>query len=284
MGADRPERRVMEELLLQGQSAAVQFQLLLKNPPSRDGSDRSGPSPDELLGKILRSFDEGLSVLGSCRESACAGHDRQVSPCSGESSKSKKRVDLKGRRGCHKRRKASQAWMTVSSTVEDNHAWRKYGQKVILNAKYPRSYFRCTHKHDQDCKALKQVQRMEEDPQMFHITYIGVHTCSRDNIKVPRMLITDSDTCVGESFPVKQELREEAKSDLTNDNVSSRDSFLLAGLESCHHQPNDPASVSSARMGFGDVDDSLGYELEFLRSGVSFDDEFPIEDTEFLCQ
>ncbi|TVU01606.1 hypothetical protein EJB05_52932, partial [Eragrostis curvula] len=27
--------------------------------------------------------------------------------------------------------------------VEDGHSWRKYGQKPILGAKYPRSYYRC---------------------------------------------------------------------------------------------------------------------------------------------
>lgn len=35
-------------------------------------------------------------------------------------------------------RKISQSWTTVSPTLEDGHAWRKYGQKEILNSKYPR--------------------------------------------------------------------------------------------------------------------------------------------------
>ncbi|XP_030468577.1 WRKY DNA-binding transcription factor 70-like [Syzygium oleosum] len=305
MGTDGPEgspssaviqtKRVMEELL-RGNSAAIQLQLLLKNSPGQNGPGGSGSSsPDELLETILRSFTESLSVLGSRCGSASAGHDRRVSPSSGESSESKRRLDLKDRRGSHKRRKTSQTWTKVSPTIEDNHAWRKYGQKVILNAKHPRSYFRCTHKYDQDCKAAKQVQRMEDNPQMFHITYIGVHTC-RDIMKTPQMLITDPDTCVGESFPVKQEPREDAKSDLTNDNVSSM-GFLFTGLESSD-QPNDLASVSSARMGFDDtangdpavhtmcpfVDaaDSHGLGMEFLRNSVSFDgDHFHFDESEF---
>lgn len=40
-----------------------------------------------------------------------------------------------------------------------------------------RSYFRCTHKFDQGCKASKQVQRSEDDPSSFVITYFGEHTC-----------------------------------------------------------------------------------------------------------
>lgn len=127
-------KRVVEELL-RGRCAAIQLQLLLQNPPSRDASDGSRSlSAEELAEKILRSFAEGLSVLGSCCESASAGHDHQVSPSSGESGDSKRRLNLKDRSGCHKRRcdqesKASQTWIKVSSTTQDNHAWRKYGQK-----------------------------------------------------------------------------------------------------------------------------------------------------------
>ncbi|KAF8009794.1 hypothetical protein BT93_J0709 [Corymbia citriodora subsp. variegata] len=283
-------KRLMEGLLLQGKNSAIQLQLLLKN--SQDGSDGSGSSSEELLGKILGSFAQGLSLLGSCSESASAGHDRRVSPSSGESGESKRRLNLKDRRGPHKRSKASQTWVKVSSTGEDNHAWRKYGQKMILNSKYPRSYFRCTHKYDQGCKAAKQVQRMEDDPQMFQVTYIGVHTCW-DIMKTPRMLIADPDTCVDECFPIKQELREDAKSDLTNDNVPSADFFLITGLGSSD-QPNGPASVSSERMGFddangdhavptmypfGDVANSHGLEIDSL----SFDGDFSFDESEFLA-
>lgn len=36
-------------------------------------------------------------------------------------------------------RRTSQSWVRESSVlVDDGHAWRKYGQKVILNAKHPR--------------------------------------------------------------------------------------------------------------------------------------------------
>lgn len=41
-----------------------------------------------------------------------------------------------------------------------------------------RSYFRCTYKYTQGCKATKQVQKLEVEPRMFNITYIGNHTCN----------------------------------------------------------------------------------------------------------
>ncbi|KAI9108019.1 hypothetical protein K1719_020892 [Acacia pycnantha] len=73
-----------------------------------------------------------------------------------------------------------QTWVeeTKRSPKEDGHAWRKYGQKIILKAKHPRNYYRCTHKHDQGCEAIKQVQKIQDDPPLFRTTYFGHHTCT----------------------------------------------------------------------------------------------------------
>ncbi|XP_022146751.1 probable WRKY transcription factor 54, partial [Momordica charantia] len=40
-----------------------------------------------------------------------------------------------------------------------------------------RSYFRCTHKYDQGCKATKQVQKMDDGSGNYKITYMASHTC-----------------------------------------------------------------------------------------------------------
>ncbi|KAK9069635.1 hypothetical protein SSX86_011539 [Deinandra increscens subsp. villosa] len=61
----------------------------------------------------------------------------------------------------------------------DGYMWRKYGQKEILNAKYPREYYRCTYRNTHGCCATKQVQRSSEDPSIFDITYLGKHTCPK---------------------------------------------------------------------------------------------------------
>ncbi|CAO2149440.1 unnamed protein product [Urochloa humidicola] len=61
--------------------------------------------------------------------------------------------------------------------ADDGYSWRKYGQKDILGAKYPRAYFRCTHRNSQGCTATKQVQRCDEDPTVFDVIYYGTHTC-----------------------------------------------------------------------------------------------------------
>lgn len=44
-----------------------------------------------------------------------------------------------------------------------------------------RSYYRCTYKNTQNCWATKQVQRSDEDPTIFYITYRGTHTCINGN-------------------------------------------------------------------------------------------------------
>ncbi|XP_051143570.1 WRKY transcription factor 55 [Andrographis paniculata] len=60
---------------------------------------------------------------------------------------------------------------------DDGHTWRKYGQKEILGSIYPRSYYRCTHQKFYGCPAKKLVQRLDQDPRTFKVTYRGSHTC-----------------------------------------------------------------------------------------------------------
>lgn len=42
-----------------------------------------------------------------------------------------------------------------------------------------RGYYRCTHRNIQGCLATKQVQRSDDDPTVFEITYRGRHTCNQ---------------------------------------------------------------------------------------------------------
>ncbi|KAJ7965160.1 putative WRKY transcription factor [Quillaja saponaria] len=209
--------RIITELV-RGKEFASQLKALLQKPFGVNGSP--SVSAEELTVKILRSFSETLSVLTSSDQSgvnevcknlaiSCENDSPLAASCndrrsenSGESTKR----SLANRRGSYQRRKTAQIRTTVSPTTEDSHAWRKYGQKEILNSKYPRSYFRCTHKPDQGCKAIKQVQRIEENPEMYRTTYIGHHTCNNVILKAPHMLrVTDSsssDPC-WESFLVR---------------------------------------------------------------------------------
>lgn len=40
-----------------------------------------------------------------------------------------------------------------------------------------RSYYRCTHKNYYGCEAKKKVQRLDDDPFMYEVTYCCNHTC-----------------------------------------------------------------------------------------------------------
>ncbi|VFQ77512.1 unnamed protein product [Cuscuta campestris] len=60
---------------------------------------------------------------------------------------------------------------------DDGYTWRKYGQKDILGSSFPRAYYRCTHQRLYDCPAKKQVQRVDDNPYIFKVTYRYRHTC-----------------------------------------------------------------------------------------------------------
>ncbi|XP_073364468.1 uncharacterized protein [Aegilops tauschii subsp. strangulata] len=72
----------------------------------------------------------------------------------------------------------------------DGFHWRKYGEKKILNAVFPRvacavvnvlgrSYYRCGYSDEHRCPAKKLVQQQNNsDPPVVMVTLINDHTCS----------------------------------------------------------------------------------------------------------
>ncbi|CAL0330317.1 unnamed protein product [Lupinus luteus] len=57
--------------------------------------------------------------------------------------------------------------------IADRYSWRKYGQKYIKGAPYPRDYYRCSSV--KGCPARKRVERDEEDFNILVINYHGDH-------------------------------------------------------------------------------------------------------------
>ncbi|WCJ20098.1 WRKY DNA-binding transcription factor 70 [Euphorbia peplus] len=246
MGSCNSENMILQnesilKQLLQGQDCAFQLQILLrKSVEDQNYSFLSSSSCDDLMLKILTSFTDPLSYLTAtttpASDEVCSKNNLltsqvidtdQRSEDSGESRKrpSGSATSAYHSRGSYKRKKTSNSLTKVSPIVEDSHAWRKYGQKDILNAKYPRSYFRCTHKYDQGCRATKQVQKKEDDPNLYLITYIRSHTCS-DSLKIPQnnnnndIICWEYSNCSSSSAPtlIKEEttISDQAQS---NDNV-----------------------------------------------------------------
>ncbi|MED6195664.1 WRKY Transcription Factor [Stylosanthes scabra] len=207
--------RVLNKLV-EGHKHATELKHLLQNQNQNQNQNlppTSSSAEALLISKILRSFTETLSDLDSssaspnllasslnndnnyssqpvvAANSYSTNNNDLKSEGSSESSKRSSSSVPKDRRGTYKRRKTEETWSNVSSNTDDDCAWRKYGQKEILNSKFPRSYYRCTRKFDQGCKATKQVQRIQDDPVLYQITYIGRHTC-KESLKASQMMTT----------------------------------------------------------------------------------------------
>ncbi|XP_022746382.1 probable WRKY transcription factor 70 [Durio zibethinus] len=294
--------RVIQQLI-HGQECATQLQILFH----KSFEEGARLSAQELVQKILRSFNETLSVL-SCCDSAEISQNQATSnddsPCcddrrSEDSSESRKRPASKDRRGCYKRKRSALTWTLVSTTMEDGHAWRKYGQKEILNSKHPRSYFRCTRKYDQGCRATKQVQRMEDDSQMYQTTYIGTHTC-RDSFKAPQ-IIKDSEswesymvTSGDSETPSKQQhhhlnppttptVKQETKEETTPSDLTDLDSIKWKDIMSGGFEySSEPVGMGSD---YGDgVCNVYSTKITSRNFKLDFENDFHFDESEFVYE
>ncbi|KAI3808977.1 hypothetical protein L1987_24940 [Smallanthus sonchifolius] len=276
------------ETLIRGRDSAQRLQNFLGR---KVNVDLSVPVKD-LLMEILESFSRGLSMLDSSESGKISGVP--ASPHGGLASavdqspdvRSGKKPAVKERRGCYKRRRTIDSRVKISSTMEDGYAWRKYGQKEILNSKFPRCYFRCTHRHFHGCKAVKQVQKQEDGSNMFHITYFGQHTCPTPSTLSHHEVVLDFEDSKNHTLfsnspstitnihidpSVKQEVDSKAPSTDVSDNLSSGNDdhssirwneVLRADLGSCHE------GASFLRFDLEDSSTSShGYLTDFLNNG-----------------
>ncbi|TKY49206.1 WRKY transcription factor 70 [Spatholobus suberectus] len=187
-------KRAMEEELIRGRDMANQLlEVFVHNKLNSHVEEGGGsksvlPLVEDLVRKVLCSFTNALLLLNSnydvSQEVAASITLRDVSSSTNcpklesmdESCKSRNILNTKNRRGCYKRKSIAPTWEKDSSTLtEDGYAWRKYGQKMTLHAKYLR--YCATYKKDQGCQAIKQVQRIQDDPPLYRTSYYGRHTC-----------------------------------------------------------------------------------------------------------
>ncbi|OVA03995.1 DNA-binding WRKY [Macleaya cordata] len=153
-----------------------------------------------LLTKLLSSFDKSLLMLNWVK---LEGDQPQLitgptavtatelpSSVSG-SLRSDSDYDLRDK---SKKRKILPRWTEqvrgcprtgLEGPIDDGYCWRKYGQKDILGAKYPRGYYRCTYRNVQGCLAIKQVQPSDKDPTIFSVRYERRHTCIKASHLIP---------------------------------------------------------------------------------------------------
>lgn len=258
------------EELTKGREFTVQLGMLVQETWPEGSSAAVG-----LINKVINSFSQALHVL---LDSDASGRN----PISNEKCIGAKRKNTGAGRGGFRKRKQASQWRTVvSDSNGDEYSWRKYGQKEIHSSKFPRSYFRCTRKFDQGCQATKQVQKSEEDPSLFVITYMGEHTCTNNhniilssNSSEPSIISFGSNTSnvthdVSPLFPKRPGNEEEV---LSNHKpiTSSSDIFDLPSL--CDGSLPEPLMNESA-LQRGDESGS-NFDMSFFAdSFVNFEDD-----------
>ncbi|XP_054781472.1 probable WRKY transcription factor 70 [Prosopis cineraria] len=183
--------------LERGREFATQLRRLILNSSGEGDGEGTTPFAQDLADKVLTSFSNALLLLNlHSHDSQMQQHFSCLLPAKSDDSEDscKSTSAVKERaRGSYKRRRTSQTSEIDSETpIDDGHAWRKYGQKNIMNAPYPRNYFRCSHRFDQGCQATKQVQRIQEKPELYRTTYHGHHTCSRNSLNSDIILDANS--------------------------------------------------------------------------------------------
>lgn len=239
---------------------------------------------DEIMGSITKAM--AALEAGNFMATNQVG---SPSSCVSSNKQGGKRKMQSTRMTGYRKRGNPYSWTKItSSTIDDQHTWRKYGQKEIFGATYPRSYYRCTHKFAQGCKASKQVQGSEEDPDMFVITYFGEHTCADAkkpavaSLRQPRIISFESrnrGNMEQENPSSLQALKQESEEEAVS-NISTADSpseYLASGVVSGKEQMG--AEIA------GDYNESSSGQQAFSNYGmelVSFEDLFSFDLTEFL--
>ncbi|KAK3135276.1 hypothetical protein QOZ80_5BG0416940 [Eleusine coracana subsp. coracana] len=182
--SNAPAALMASELMERGRKSAAALEALLQTA-STTASNPAQHDIRELAEKIICCLDRALAAL----HGEGADNDDATSGCPSGKRRSPPDAGAQARPKRSRRSRVIGAEMPTRvekrSTPDDGLLWRKYGQKDILNSKYPRTYFRCTYKHDNGCKATRQVQQSEDDPSVYVVTYFGEHTCGMHAAATP---------------------------------------------------------------------------------------------------
>ncbi|KAJ1395746.1 WRKY domain [Sesbania bispinosa] len=251
--------------LLKGLDLARQLQIYLHV------SSSSKETREVLIENIISSFEKALEMVNwkgpvgesSQQPSGVAIRMSDSPPLSSPRSEDSDK-DLKDQeQNASRKRNILPRWtkqirvtpgMGVEGPLDDGYSWRKYGQKDILGAMYPRGYYRCTHRNVQGCLATKQVQRSDEDSTIFEITYRGKHTC------------TVASNMVGPTSSSPRENQLESNSHKQNKNV-------LQSLEQQQQQPNELQLLNHLRAGLRVQTENLDFHFTPSTSNIKIENQ-----------
>lgn len=119
----------------------------------------------------------------------------------------------------------------LEGPLGDGFSWRKYGQKDILGAKFPRGYYRCSHRHSKGCAATKQVQRSNDDPSIYLIIYRGEHTCTHRPYLAQAQIKTNAVQIKTEPHPQILPTPQEKYQNAESQSPPQQEMFLGLGLD-----------------------------------------------------
>ncbi|KAF1865563.1 hypothetical protein Lal_00004939 [Lupinus albus] len=223
---DSPNNLVDE--LLEGLEFARQLQMNLHMPSS------SQETSYMLIQKIILAFEKALQMV-NLKGGPLIESSSPLLSCSPQSEGSDR--DFRDQdHNASRKRKTLPIWtkiiqvnprMGVEGPLDDGYSWRKYGQKDILGAVYPRGYYKCIHRNVRGCLATKQVQRSDEDTTIFEITYRGMHTCTMASNTVPISTTNENQESNLDTIPHQQ----------------------INILQSLEHQPNPNELLLNLREG-----------------------------------
>ncbi|CAK8534974.1 unnamed protein product [Lathyrus sativus] len=282
-------KKEMEQELLRGRDMAGQLlEALTYDDKSNIISEVKGSNSKslstliagDLVRQILKSFTNTLLLLNNNQDSnhvAVTGRD-----VSDGAYKKLKTLNTEHPKGSNKRKSISATWEKTSSIlIDDGYTWRKYGQKKITKAKYYRSYYRCTHMNDQQCEAMKHVQRTQEYPPLYKTTYYGHHTCKnyfQSNINLEPILCSDDSSVLlsfDNNIPSKQEyqvappsqlprtqllasIKEDPLKEIHDDYFDQNQLFLSENILSCYLK-HTAMLLSAESFEFENVYDQFGF-------------------------
>ncbi|CAL5061018.1 unnamed protein product [Urochloa decumbens] len=188
-------RAVVENLIDVRDRAEMLRNMLQPGPSPTPPGTPAAAGTGELIDGIMSSLSSAMSALDTTTGGGQGqGRRRRRAAGAVAGPGPQRRSSTSTRRRSH-----SPFLKTVTtSTLDDGNSWRKYGQKHIQDSpKNPRSYYRCTHKPDQGCRATRQVQASDDNPSEFVVSYFGYHTC-RDPSTIP--LVIQDDTTPPEDY------------------------------------------------------------------------------------
>ncbi|KAJ8537185.1 hypothetical protein K7X08_035586 [Anisodus acutangulus] len=161
------QQQVVQEWL--SSSAATSHQALELFHAAENMLDHRAPATFAVHG-----MPPGSDQMGLQQQVMDASHDSSRGAAASSTQRQRRRTGDTYRRTV---RLAAPRMGNLELPPEDGYTWRKYGQKEILGSRFPRAYYRCTNQKLYHCPAKKQVQRLDDHPYVFEVTYRSQHTC-----------------------------------------------------------------------------------------------------------